>query len=113
VEDVDCLEAVNVSSVLPVGLIVARPLDQVLEFPVSHTGIQYLLNFPLLFAIDFDRWGRWYLLARVSIVGGHLKFGDMAYRVYFHRRWELKFDGVRGAEVWIVEDFERSFAAVV
>ena len=40
-EDVDCLKPVNVLGVAPIRDIVARPLDEVLEFPVSDFGIEH------------------------------------------------------------------------
>ena len=38
-EDVDCLELVDVLGVVPIGDIVARPFYEVLEFSVSEFGI--------------------------------------------------------------------------
>ena len=39
-EDVDCLEPIDVLGVAPIGDIVAHPLDEILEFSVSDLDIK-------------------------------------------------------------------------
>ena len=67
-EDVDRLEPVDVLVFTPIGDIIARSLDEVLEFPVSDLGDEHLFHLPFFFSVNFHwRW-RWYDLARVWIV---------------------------------------------
>ena len=55
VEDVDCLEPVDVLGVAPIRDIVARPLDEVLKFSVSDFGIEHLFHLSFLFSVNFHR----------------------------------------------------------
>ena len=68
VEDVDCLEPVDVLGVAPIGDIVARPLHEVLEFSVSYFGMEHLLHLSFLFSVNFHRRGQWYDLAGVGVI---------------------------------------------
>ena len=68
VEDVDCLEPVDVLGVVPIGDIVARPVDEVLEFSISDFGIEHPFNLPFLISVDFHWRGRWYDLAMVGVI---------------------------------------------
>ena len=57
-EDVDCLETVVVVGVMPIGNVMNRLLDEVLEFPVPNFGIEYLFHVSFFFSVDFHRWWR-------------------------------------------------------
>jgi hypothetical protein len=61
---------------LIVTLIIAIPLDQVLQMVVVHLAIQYCLNLILLFAID-KSWGWGW--CRLSAMDGIRKCGGQLY----------------------------------
>ena len=113
VEDVDCLEPVDILGVVPIRDIIARPLDEVLEFSVSDLAIEYLFHLPFLFSVDFHRRGRWYDLAGVCFVRRWFQFGDVSHGVHLDVGGEVHPVGVGGLNVRVFHDFEAGFALVV
>ena len=82
VEDVDCLEPVDVLGVAPIRDVVAWPFDEVLELPVPDLGIELLFNLPFFFSVDFHWWRWWYDWAGVEVISCWFQFGDVSHGVY-------------------------------
>jgi hypothetical protein len=72
VEGIECGVVFEVFCGLPGWLIVACPLDQVLEVASAYAAIQYFVDVVFLFVINYDR-GRWRLnLSRYGILSGRI-----------------------------------------
>ena len=78
VDDVNCLEPVDVLGIAPVGDVIACPLDEVLELPVCDLGIQCNGVFG---CVSWSRvrvapgTGRWVRASWGSGAGGVFEFG--------------------------------------
>ncbi len=75
-------------SVVPIEVIViAIPFDPILKPSPIPAGIQYIIDFPLVFVVyHYWTWG-FVLLTRQEVVGGRAKQVRMEYIMNTHRLW--------------------------
>ena len=112
-EGIEFLEFVDKVGGFPGWLIVANPLDVVLEFLVAtgKAGVENFLHKVFLLTFNFDRWRRWDDLAWVRVAGSGGQLGDVEERMALHGRREFEVVGVRtddledgeGAKSFMVE----------
>ena len=58
-EDVDCLESVDVHGVTPIVDVLARPFDEVLELLVPDYVIKHLFHLSFFISVNFYWWWQW------------------------------------------------------
>jgi hypothetical protein len=69
------------------------PLYSVLKAVLMIAGIKDFFDFPFLFVVYDDSWGRWLYVARDGLIPvfSGLEEGDVEYWIYFHTWGEIQF----------------------
>ena len=93
-EDIDSAGVFQELGGFPGWGVVTFPEDQVLRAVTMSAAVQNLLDFVLVFAVDFHRGRRWKYLSREGVIAGGVEERDVEHRVTLHCVWELEFIGM-------------------
>ena len=113
VEDVDCLEPIDVFGIALIGDLIAGHFMRYWNFCYLILASSTSSTSQSCFSIDFYQPRRSYNLTGVWVLHRWFQFGDVSHKVHLDVSRGIHPVGVGGFEVRVFDDFERAFTVGV